>query len=157
MPRSVRLDRIALFLPPAVKRRVDALCVECSCSRSVVIRAAIDRGLAAATKDLRRRHQDRLRDVGTPPGPGASQAPSSVLTLEAAVEKLRAFGDGLRIDGERFGPDALRAVLRAHASTLSIATDDFEDSVDTALAEVLSEGNDAGDVPEGPDPNLPPD
>jgi hypothetical protein len=156
VPKSGRLERIPVFLDPPVKRRVDALCVECACSRSVVIRTAVERGLAAATRELRRRHQDRLRDVGTPSGPRASRAPS-FLTVKAAVEELRGFGDIVRIDGKRLEPDALRDVLHAFAQTLSILPNDFEDVVDEGLAVVLSGGNDAGDVPEDLDPNRPPD
>ena len=154
MPKSGRLERIPVFLDPHVKRRVDALCVEYACSRSVVIRTAVERGLAAATRDLRRRHQDRLRDVGTASGPRASRAPS-FLTVKAAVEELRAFGDRVRI--ERLEPDALRDVLHAFAQTLSILPQDFDDVVDEGLAVVLSGGNDASDVPEDLDPNRPPD
>ena len=156
VPKKVPRERIPLFLDPPVKRRVDALRLEFACSRSDVIRVAVERGLAAATRELRRRHQDRLRDVGTPSGPRASRAPS-FLTVKAAVEELRAFGAPLRIDGKRLEPDALRDVLHAFAQTLSILPNDFEDVVDEGLAVVLSGGNDAGDVPEDLDPNRPPD
>ena len=158
MAKTVRRVRIPVFFTPPVIRRVDALVLELGCSRSVAIRAAVDRGLAAAAKDLRRDHEKRLRDHGVAPrAPRSESAPSSVLTIEAAVEKLRLFADSVRIGGERPDPEPLRDILHAHAATLAIGPDDFDDAVAEALALVLSGGADAADVPADRDPNFPPD
>ena len=158
MSKAVRRVRTPVFFTPSVARRVDGLVLELGYSRSAIIRAAVDRGLAAAAKDLRREHERRLRDVGIPPPGRRSEADApSVLPIEVAVEKLRVFGDSVRIRGERPDPDALRDVLHAHASTLAIAPDDFDDAVAEALAMVLSGGADVADVPVDRDPNFPPD
>ena len=158
MSKAVRRVRTPVFFTASVARRVDALVVELGCSRSAIIRAAVDRGLGAAAKDLRRDHENRLRDVGTAPrGRPSTSAPSALLTIEDAVSKLTAFGEGVRIAGERPDADALRDVLHAHARTLPIGPDAFDDAVAEALAMVLSGGADAGDVPGDRDPNFPPD
>ena len=158
MSKAVRRVRTPVFFTPSVARRVDGLVLELGYSRSAIIRAAVDRGLGAAAKDLRRDHENRLRDAGTPPrGRPSEPAPSALLTIEDAVSKLTAFGEGVRIAGERPDADALRDVLHAHARTLPIGPDAFDDAVAEALAMVLSGGADAGDVPGDRDPNFPPD
>ena len=88
MPKPLSCVRTPIYLRPSMLRRLEALVAEFGCSRSAVVRAALERGLAAAARDLRSARAARLRDVGTPSGASVSApVPSPLLTLEAAVEK----------------------------------------------------------------------
>ena len=127
MSKAVRRVRTPVFFTASVARRVDALVLELGCSRSAIIRAAVDRGLGAAAKDLRRDHENRLRDVGTPPRARRSEsAPSGLLPIEDAVSKLTVFGEGVRIAGERPEPTlfamSFTLMLAPFLSALTIST-----------------------------------
>ena len=149
--------RIPVFLSPSVLKRIDGLVLETSANRSKVLRQAVDRGLPAATRDIRRQYRERRQRAGVMPLPLPSASGSFPrLSFEEAVRALRAFGDTVWNGGARFSQEVLRDLLHAYAQTLDLDPDDFDDAVAQSLALVLSGGDDDAAVPPR-DPNLPPD
>ena len=158
MPSSTRYVRVPVFVSRLVLRRVDGLAAQYGVNRSIVVRAALDRGLPSASRDLRKLHARRLQATGvTTADPGVPGSAAAVLSLEDAVERLRVFGDAVRIGGERPDEPSLRDVLHAHAGTLPIAADDFDDAVAEALSLVVSGAEEVSPVRRRRDPNRPPD
>ena len=102
MPSSSRYVRVPVFVSRLVLRRVDGLAAQYGVNRSIVVRAALDRGLPSASRHLRKLHARRLEATGvTTADPGVPGSAAAVLSLEDAVERLRVFGDAVRIGGER--------------------------------------------------------
>ena len=133
MPKTLNFTRLPVFLPHALVQRAEALAAQVGVNRSVVIRTAVDRGISQAARDLRKAHARRLKKAGVPsPAAQASSPVSSRLSLDEAVKLLRAFGEAVRIAGERPDEAVLRDILSAHAATLAIDPEDFEDAVGEA-------------------------
>ena len=63
MPKQPRRVRFPIFMDVSLLRRVEALVAEFGYSRSAVVRAAVERGLASASRDLRASHAARMRDT----------------------------------------------------------------------------------------------
>lgn len=158
MPKPPHVRKPVFFTAPLL-RRVDAVVTEFGGDRSKVVRRALERGLPAATKQLRREKEARLRELGAQdPAADPATGASIRLSYEEAVEKIRSFGDDLRrIDGQQLPASALLEVLRTFANTLEINPDDFEDALLDAHSRVVSGDVAPDDLRDRPDPHQPPD
>ena len=73
------------------------------------------------------------------------------------MQKLVAFASGLDVNAGALDETLLRDILSAHARTLLIAPDEFDDAVAEAVALVLSPEDAGTDDGLPRDPNRPPD